>query len=522
MAEAPPRVYFSLITPVFNPPRHAFEDCVTSVLNQTYTSWQWCLVDDCSTEPWIKHRLAELQALDERIVVHFRTSNGGIAEASNDALGLSLGEFVAFLDHDDVLHHEALEQVHGVLSLRDEIDFLYTDEDKIDQHNMFYEHFAKPKWSPERLLGQNYCSHLSVARTQLVNDVGRFRTGFEGAQDYDLFLRLTERAREIAHLPKTLYHWRAGSGSTALAQNEKPYAHLAAVEAVKSALVRRKIKATVSAADPWPYQRIIREVPQEPLISIIIPTCGTYKTVFGVETCLVINAVESILSKSSYRNYELLVIIDNDTSERVWDGLRSIRDSRVHLVRYDKPFNFASKCNLGSVLSRGEHLLMLNDDTEVIDEHWLHTLVGYLEEPDVAMVGPMLLLEDGRIQSAGHSNNPSPHNFRSGASAGDPGEFGVLTIARETSGITGACALIRKTVYDEVGGMSPVFPKAFNDVDLGFKILEAGYRIIWTPHTRVYHFETASRDPEVDSEEVVLLLDRWKSKFDADLYCRLT
>jgi O-antigen biosynthesis protein len=163
----------------------------------------------------------------------------------------------------------------------------------------------------------------------------------------------------------------------------------------------------------------------------------------------------------------------------------------------------------------------LNDDTEITDERWLHTLAGYLEEQDVAMVGPMLLLEDGRIQSAGHANNPSPHNFRTGLSANLPGEFGVLSIARECSGITGACALIRKSVYNEVGGMSPMFPRAFNDVDLGFKILQAGYRIIWTPHTRVYHFETASRPKGVEQEEVELLLERWQSKFNADEYCKL-
>lgn len=512
---------FSIITPVFDPPRDAFEQCVRSVLTQTHENWQWCLVDDHSTQDWVRQRLSDLQALDHRIRVHFRETNGGIVAASNDALSLARGEFVALLDHDDAMHREALEKVQHMLLGNDSIDYLYTDEDKVGHDGNFYDRFDKPKWSPERFLAQNYCSHLSVIRKSLVDEVGRFRAGFDGSQDYDLILRITEKAREIAHLPEVLYHWRAVSGSTAQAQGEKPYAYTAAVLAVNSALQRRGVAAAVTMTEPWPYQRVLRSLAHEPRISIIIPTCGTYKTVFGVETCLVINSVESILTKSAYQNFEILVVVDDFTPSAVWEGLRAISDSRLQLIRYDKPFNFASKCNLGAVMATGEYVLMLNDDTEITDEQWLHTLASYLEERDVAMVGPMLLLEDGRIQSAGHANNPSPHNFRTGLSINTPGEFGVLTVARECSGITGACALIRKSVYDEIGGMSPTFPRAFNDVDLGFKILEAGYRIIWTPHTRVYHFETASRPKGVEQEEVELLLERWGTKFNADEYCKL-
>ena len=513
---------FSIITPVFNPPREAFEECVQSVLMQTHHDWQWCLVDDCSTEHWVRQRLSDLSGLDSRICVYFRPDNGGIVAASNDALGLARGVFVAFLDHDDALHHSALEKIHATILLNDRIDYIYTDEDKIGQDGKYYDEFKKPKWSPERFLAQNYCSHFSVIRRTLVDDVGRFRIGFDGAQDYDLLLRITERAKVIEHVPEVLYHWRVVSGSTALAQTEKPYAFDAALRAVKDALRRRGIPASVNMTEPWPYQRVIRSLSSEPQVSIIIPTCGTYKQVFGLDTCLVVNSVRSIVSKSAYSNFEVLVIIDDATPNEVWDRLQEIGDSRVRLVRYDKEFNFATKCNIGAVLARGEYLLMLNDDTEIADQQWLTTLVGYLEQPDVAMVGPMLILEDGRIQSAGHANNPSPHNFQTGSSIDASGNFGVLVVARECSGLTGACMLIRKSVYEEVGGMSQIFPKAFNDVDLGFKILQAGYRIIWTPHTRVFHFETASRPKGVEQVEVELLLERWASKFDADQYCRLT
>lgn len=516
-----PATHFSIITPVFNPPREAFEACVHSVLQQTYEDWQWCLCDDASTDPWVRQRLLQLHASDPRIHVHFRDKNGGIVAASNDSLSLADGDFVALLDHDDELHVDALSRVNEVLGGDPSIDYLYTDEDKVDEFGNHYAVFKKPRWSPERFLGQNYCSHLSVIRRTLVDQVGRFRPGFDGSQDYDLFLRITEDAKRIVHLPEVLYHWRAVSGSTALDQGEKSYAFDAAVRAVQTALQRRRVVATVEPTDPFPYQRVLRALNHEPRISIVIPTCGTHKAIFGVDTCLVVNCVESIFSQTNYTNYEVLVIIDEHSPRSAWQGLRSIRDSRLKLIPYDKPFNFSAKCNLGAVLADGEHLLLLNDDTEVTDPKWLTTLAGYLEEPDVAMVGPLLLLEDGRIQSAGHSNTPTPHNFRTGSSAGSAGEFGVLAVARECSGITAACALIRKRAYQQVGGLSEVFPKAFNDVDFGFKLLEAGYRIIWTPHTRLFHFETASRPKDVEESEVLLLNERWERKFDQDEYCRL-
>ena len=511
---------FSIVTPVYNPPQEAFEECVRSVFAQTSTDWEWCLVDDCSPKPWVKKRLLQLQAHDARVRVYFREKNGGIVAASNDAMSLAEGDFIALLDNDDALHPSALEMVDAMLRANDGIDYLYTDEDKVDESGRHYDTFLKPDWSPQRFLAQNYCSHLSVIRRSLVNEVGRFRSGFDGSQDYDLFLRIIERARIIAHLPEVLYHWRAVSGSTALAHDEKPHAFLAAMRAIKESLARRRIEAEIEQAGPYPFQQVVRQLTRRPKISIIIPTCGTHKTIFGVDTCLVVNAVKSIVTRSTYSNYEILVVIDDHSPREAWDGLRDLGDERVHLVPYDKPFNFSAKCNLGVAQSEGEHVLLLNDDTEVIDDNWLEVLLSYMEEPDVAMVGPMLVLEDGRIQSAGHSNTPIPHNFRTGQSINGPGEFGVLAVARECSGVTGACALIRRTSYDAVGGMSLVFPKAFNDVDFAFKILDAGQRIIWTPVVRLFHFETASRPNVVESSEVELLHDRWQRKFDNDRYCR--
>jgi GT2 family glycosyltransferase len=370
-------------------------------------------------------------------------------------------------------------------------------------------------------LAQNYCSHLSVIRTNLINQVGRFREGFDGSQDYDLLLRVTEKTKNIAHIPKILYHWRAVTNSTALTGDAKPYAFTSATKAVREHLARRFVPAEVGFNENNLMVTVKRKLTDTPRVSIIIPTCGTRKLIFGVETCLVVNAVESIARKTSYTNYEIVVIVDKGTPEQVYADLKRVGRDRIKIVDYDKPFNFSDKCNLGVVNTDAPLVLLLNDDTEVISPDWLETLVGHISEPDVAMVGPMLIYEDSRIQSAAHSNTPAPHNFCSGFSSSDLGEFGMLVCARECSGVTGACVLIKRDVYFEVGGMSEVFPLAFNDCDFAFKVLERGYRIIWTPYARLFHFETASRPDNVEPQEVELITARWGRFFNNDDYCRI-
>ena len=514
-------VRISVVTPVYNPPQIAFEECIESVLNQKYLDWEWCLVDDCSSQAWVRKRLNELQAQDQRIKVYFRSKNGGIVAASNDALALVSGEFVALLDNDDALHLDALEEVANCVLANPTVDYIYTDEDKINEDGEHYEPFLKPKWSPERFLAQNYCSHLSVIRTSLINKVGRFRDGFDGSQDYDLFLRVTEQARSIIHIPKILYHWRAVTGSTALAGDNKLYAFTAATKAVREHLERRSIPAEVGFNQTNLMVTVKRKLAAHPKVGIIIPTCGTRKAVFGVDTCLVVNAVESILRKTTYANYEIIVVVDEGTPASVYRDLRRVGRDRLRIVDYDKSFNFSEKCNLGAVNTDAPLVLLLNDDTEVISPDWLETMVGHISESDVAMVGPLLVYEDNRIQSAAHSNTPTPHNFCSGHSSSALGEFGILACARECSGVTGACALIKRDVYFEVGGLSETFPLAFNDCDFAFKVLERGYRIIWTPHARLFHFETASRPNHVEPREVELITNRWGRFFDNDQYCKI-
>jgi glycosyltransferase involved in cell wall biosynthesis len=513
------RPLFSIITPVFNPPLEAFNECIASVLRQSFEDWEWCIVDDAADQSRLGGILEDLAKRDARIRVSLRGVNGGIVSASNDAASMARGQFLCLLDHDDMLHPTALEEVAAAVKADEIVDYVYTDEDKIDAAGNHYDVFLKPDWSPERLRGQNYCCHLSVIRRDLFESIGGFRPGFDGSQDYDLILRVTEKARHIRHIPKVLYHWRAIEGSTAASQSEKPYAFNAAHRAVQDHLERVGMNAFVADAG-FGYHRVVRRLSAIPLVSIVIPTRGDSKLIRGSARSLVLRCVDSILAnRHHYANLEIVVVADTSTPGPVLSELGSRAATKV--IAYDKPFNFSDKCNVGFLNSSGEIIILLNDDTEVITGDWLVTLVALMTEPDVGIVGPMLLLEDGRIQSAGHSNTPSPHNFRFGHSANQPGEFGILAISRECSGVTGAAMTIRRDVYSRVGGMSLKFANCFNDVDFNCKVLELGLRIIWTPFAKLFHYESVSRDATVSDDEYELLLRRWYRYFDNDVFTRL-
>ena len=510
---------FSVITPVYNPPIDAFEACIASMLTQTYDDWEWCLVDDASSNPKVREIMERLARKDKRVRIAFRSTNGGIVAASQDALDIATGTFIALLDHDDVFHAKALGLTANKISSDETIDYVYSDENKLDEQGRPYDLFRKPAFDPIRLLGQNYCSHLSVIRSTLIDDVGGFRTGYDGSQDYDLILRVTERARTIAHIPEVLYHWRAVPGSAANQQDAKPYALVSAERAVKDHLRRVKIDATVSVSDAGFIQVRPTISSPPPKVSIIIPTRGNPQRVWGLHTCLIENAVSSILKKSTYPNYEIVVVLDVKEGKPL-HPVSLPTDPRISVVHYDAPFNFSDKCNFGVQRSTGEIVILLNDDTEVIDADWIETLVSMLQFPDVAMVGPMLLLEDSRIQSAGHTNIPSPHNIGSGLSSNQTGKFGMFGVTRRVSGVTAACAAIHRSIYEELGGFSIDYPACFNDLDFSNKVLEAGYHIVWTPLARLFHFESLTRDPTVAPHEMAMLEKRWKRYFGKEDYSR--
>jgi glycosyltransferase involved in cell wall biosynthesis len=486
---------FSIVTPVFNPPIPALKACIRSVKAQTFDDWEWCIVDDASTVPAVRRILERAARSDRRIRVAHRRTNGGIVAASRDAADLATGDFIALLDHDDELHPSALELVANRLDRDDTIDYVYTDEDKIAPDGRHYDEFRKPDFDPIRLLGQNYCSHLSVIRRSLVDEIGGFRDGFDGAQDHDLVLRVTERARTVAHVKSVLYHWRAVPGSTASLQHAKPYALEASVRAVADHMRRRGVDAETWMSDDG-YVQVRPVLTRAPKVSIVIPTRGDGASIWGRPVRLVTFAVESILARTDYPDYEVV----------------------VRTISYDAPFNFSDKCNVGVRSSDADVVVLLNDDVWIDDPAWLSTMVAMLQHPGTAMVGPLLLVEDGRIQSAGHTNAPTPHNLGSGRSSSDTGYFGEFRITRRVSGVTAACAAIDRRVYDELGGLSVLFPACFNDLDFGYKILESGRHIVWTPLVRLYHFESLTRDPAVQPHEMAMLERRWRRYFGDEPY----
>ncbi len=508
------RPLFSLITPVYQPPLDALTELIDSVRAQTFQDWELILVDDVSPSDEVRSVLREAAGSDPRIVVVERAANGGIVAASNDAVERATGEFLVLVDHDDLLPVEALQAMARAIEDQPTADYLYSDEDKIDPDGRHYDVFHKPDWSPERLRGQMYTGHLSVLRADLVRSVGAFRASFDGSQDHDLALRVSEQARVVVHVPEVLYHWRVVPGSAAGDPNAKPYAWVAGRNAVADHLERVGIDGTADYG-PFPgYYRVRRRLDPDLLVSIIIPTRGSSGLVWGQRRSFVVEAVRSALARTNHTRLEFVVVYDPPTPSEVLDELREIAGDRLVLVPYAEPFNFSAKCNVGFVAARGEAIVLLNDDMEVTSDTWLEQLVAPLAEPDVGMTGAHLLYSDGTMQHAGlvFRRDHYAHAFL-GALENDSAEFGAMLVNRETSGLTGACIALRRSVYEEVGGLCEELPGSFNDVDLSFKVRHAGYRLLWLVEAKLYHFESRTRDKTVRDWEHRLVMERWPTPY---------
>ena len=497
---------FSIITPVYNPRYRYFLRCAKSVRKQSFRDWEWCIVDDGSTKRLIWPIIRFLASFNRRISARRRDTNGGISVTSNDALSLAKGRFLVPLDHDDRLKKRALELVSEAVKRSPEAQFLYSDEEVINGRGRLLKYLQKPEWSPERLLCQNYCNHLSVFDRALVQQVGGYREEYDGAQDHDLVLRVTELASSVVHIAVPLYQWRAIPGSTATAVTEKPEAVDAGRRVIQDAVRRRKINGEVIAAGEM-FHRVKRFPSSSPKVSIIIPTRGTAGTIFGLQMPFVKNLLMALSRHRTYPDLEILVVSDTETPS---DAIpRTLANLDVSTIPFPHPFNFAAKCNLGAVKASGEVLIFLNDDIEPVSEDWIQTLVAHLEHEDSGIVGPMLVYENGLVQSAGHIN-PGPVIFGRGESPLSKHGYGMpLWINRETSGLTGACVAMRRTTFYEVGGFSELFPNNYNDVDLCYKLQLAGYRCLWTPDATLYHFESQSRETPIEDWERDLASKYW-------------
>jgi GT2 family glycosyltransferase len=511
---------FSIVTPVHDPPLRLLRECLGSVHAQTYRRWELCLVDDGSTRPDVREELRRAAGADARVKLVERPVSGGIVAASNDALALATGEFVVLLDHDDRLEPRALEQVGAALRHDPEIDYVYTDEDKLAPDGTVRDTFYKPDWSPERLRAQNYCTHLSVLRRSLVADVGGFREGFDGSQDHDLILRVTERARRVHHLPDVLYHWCVTPGSAAAdsadAPAAKPYAQEAGRRAVGEQMTRLGIDASVEHLPRRGQYRARRARPRPaPPVSVIVPTAGKTRPVWGVERPLVLGAVRSVLDVTEYPSIEIVVVADPHTPPVVLDGLAALD---VRLVEAAGPSNDASRCNQGVRASSGQYVVLLGDDTLVEQEDWLDAMLGFFREPDVGAVGARLLGADGTVQHGGILLNGVPLPIFEGFAGDDPGAFGLLELDREVSAVTGACLATPRDTFDELGGLRDEYASAYGDVDYCLRVRSSGRRIIWTPHATLYRFASADAGSTNAGPELALLREQWAEELVRDPY----
>lgn len=485
------RPKISIIMPVFNPPIKFLEEAIESIRNQIYQDWELCIADDASTDSGVRQLLEKYLDVDSRIKVAFRKNNGHISAASNTALELATGKYIALVDNDDLLAEDALYHVVEAINVNPDAALFYSDEDKLSDQGERIDPYFKSDWNPALFLGHNLITHLGVYKTDIVRKIGGFRIGYEGAQDYDLAARFIDEIKpeQIIHIPKILYHWRILPGSTAMSIDGKPYAVTAGEKSVSDHLKRRGVSARVESVGYG--HRIQYQLPSVlPKVSIIIPTrnAGT----------LVKNCINSIYQKTTYQNFEV-ILVDNNSDDRqsisIFHDLEN-KYSTLRIIRDENPFNYSAINNRAVQLVNGDYVLLLNNDIEVLTPGWLDEMVGIAIQPDTGAVGARLLYPDKTIQHAGiilgiagwagHAHKGYPDT-----SLGYVARLGLM---QEFSAITGACLLVSRDKYLQVGGLNETELKiACNDVDFCLKLKSAGYRNIWTPHASLFHHESATR-----------------------------
>jgi glycosyltransferase involved in cell wall biosynthesis len=517
IASLPCKPLLSVVMPTYETPEKWLRRAVESIQGQLYDNWELCIADDASRSRNVRATLEELSREDPRIRVKFRAENGHISAASNSALELVRGDFVVLLDHDDELPEQALYRVVEELNAHPDAGIVYSDEDKIDEDSQRFDPYFKPDWNPDLFYSHNLISHLGVYRTSLVREVGGFRKGFEGGQDYDLALRIIERVRpdQIRHIPHVLYHWRAIRGSTALSADQKSYAELAARKAIQDHFDRTGVDAVMEPGPAPGLHRAHYRLPAAPpLVSIIIPTRNGLRF---LRRC-----VDSLRWKTSYRRYEI-IIVDNQSDDR--DTLKYLRnleaERAARVIPYPHPFNYSAINNLAAREAKGALLAFLNNDLEVIAPDWLEEMVSHALRPEVGAVGARLLYANGTVQHAGIFLGIGPDRVAGTPHRGIPrdsfGYFGRAHVLQAFSAVTAACMVTRRAVFEEVGGFDQQhLPVAYNDIDLCLRIRERGHRVVWTPYAELYHFESASRGSDLAPEkrdrfqrEAQYMKERW-------------
>jgi glycosyltransferase involved in cell wall biosynthesis len=506
-------IKFSVLMPVFKAPILVLEKCIESVVNQTYQNWELIIVDDCSSSKKITSLLSKYQLCDQRIKVIELKQNVGISGATNIALDKASGDFIALLDNDDLLTYDALACMHEAIIENSSAEIFYSDECKIDSQDFPVEIFCKPDWSPVLMHNCMYIGHLGIYKSDLAKKVGGFRSEFDFSQDYDFALRCSEVASGVAHVEKVLYGWRMLS--TSAAAGGKPGARASNVAALQDAANRRGYDAEAIAL---PTANRIKKIDRESLglVSIIIPSDNEEN---------IRNTIQSILINSEYKNTEIIVVTNSRIIDKFADDL--VKEG-VRFIKYDKPYNFSDKCNVGAAASTGKSLIFFNDDVRIISTDWIESILEYLAIDGVGIVGPKLLYENGTIQHAGMVTGvrrlvgTAFHclNDETGA------HYNFAQSAREVSIICGACLAIKKSNFDLVGGFDAIdFPINHSDIDLCFKLRDVGLSCVYTPHAKLTHighlslseFDQINKKKEFKKDKAdILLLKKWPEYISRD------
>ncbi len=488
----------SIIMPVYNVNPIWLDLAIKSVQNQWYTNWQLCIVDDCSSNAETTAFLSKLN--DPKITTKFLAHNSGISVASNEAIASAKGDYFIFLDHDDELTPNALYEVVKTIN-ETNADFIYSDEDSITTSQSFTNPHFKSDFNPDLLLTHNYITHLACLKKELLERIGGFRSEFDGAQDHDLMLRATEVAERIVHIPKVLYHWRILPSSTNTNPMAKPKAQINAFHVIEETLKRRKIDAKVFKMPHLPYFfHVKRAIKDNPLVSIVIP--------FKDQPQLLEMCLNSILEKTTYQNYEIICINNNSKLDGTYEVMEFYkeRDARISFYDYMYPFNY-SRINNFAVenFAHGEHVILLNNDIEVITPTWIEAMLEHSCRGEVAAVGAKLYYPNDTIQHAGvimGIGGVAGHNHK-GMPRSHVGYFNRVSVIQNLSAVTAACLMIKKSIYKELHGLNEDnLTVAFNDVDFCLRAREKGYLNVFTPFCEMYHYESISRGYE-DSEEKI-------------------
>ena len=487
----------SLIVPMYNTPIKYFEELVESLINQTYGNWELCLADGSMQK---NEQLQEIIKKDNRIKYKFLNENKGIAGNTNSAIQMATGDYIALLDHDDLIPVFCLYELVKTINKNPEVEFIYTDEAKIsgDENRRYDPHF-KPDFSIDTLRSNNYITHLAVFKKELMNKLEGVRDEYNGAQDFDIILRMAENTNKIVHIPKILYHWRVHEDSTAMISAAKPYAYEAGKKAVEDHLKRQGLKAKVThGGDMHGVYQVEYEIEGNPKVSILIPNKDSVK--------LLKNCINSILKLTTYSNYEIIIIENNSEKKKTFKYYKELEKiEKIKIINYpEKGFNYSKIINFGVKNVNGEYVVQLNSDTKLLTPNWLEKFIGYAERKDIGAVGARLYYKDKSIQHAGISIGICglAANLFVNTPKGVHAYLGRECTTRNVSAVTGACLFSRKSVYEEVGYMDEEkFAVAFNDVDFCLKLREKGYLIVYNPYIEFMHYESKTRGYEVTEEK---------------------